>query len=31
VGEELTRKYEEEGKNMGFEAAIEYAQDFNRD
>jgi excinuclease UvrABC nuclease subunit len=31
VGEELTRKYEEEGKNMGFEAAVEYALDFGRD
>jgi len=31
VGEELTRKYEEEGKNMGFEAAIKYALDFDND
>jgi non-specific serine/threonine protein kinase len=31
VGEELTRKYEEEGKNMGFEAAIKYALDFDKD
>jgi serine/threonine protein kinase len=31
VGEELTRKYEEEGKNMGFEAAVEYALDFDKD
>ena len=31
VGEDLTRKYEEEGKNMGFEAAVEYALEFERD
>jgi non-specific serine/threonine protein kinase len=31
VGEELTRKYEEEGKKVGFEAAIEYALDFDKD
>jgi predicted ATPase/predicted Ser/Thr protein kinase len=31
VGEELTRKYGEEGKNMGFEAAVEYALDFDKD
>jgi tetratricopeptide (TPR) repeat protein len=31
VGEELTRKYEEEGRNMGFEAAVEYALDFDKD
>jgi len=31
VGEELTRKYEEEGNNMGFEAAVEYALDFDKD
>ncbi len=31
AGEELTRKYEEEGRNMGFEAAVEYALDFDRD
>jgi predicted ATPase len=31
LGEELTRKYEEEGRNMGFEAAIEHALDFEKD
>ena len=31
LGEELTRRYEEEGKNMGFEAAVEYALDFDKD
>jgi hypothetical protein len=31
VGEELARKYEEEGKSMGFEAAIQYALDFEKD
>jgi hypothetical protein len=31
VGEELTKKYEEEGKNMGFETAVEYAMDFDKD
>jgi translation elongation factor EF-G len=31
VGEELTRRYEEEGKAMGFEKAVEYALDFERD
>jgi len=31
LGEELTLKYEEEGKNMGFEAAVEYALDFDKD
>ena len=31
LGEELTRKYEEEGQNMGFEAAVEYALDFDKD
>ena len=31
VGAELTRKYEEEGKNMVFEAAVEYALDFDKD
>ena len=31
VGEELTRKYEEEGIAMGFDNAVEYALDFNRD
>ena len=31
LGEELTREYEEQGKNMGFEAAVEYALDFEKD
>jgi hypothetical protein len=31
VGEELTRKYEEEGRNMELEAAVEYALDFKKD
>jgi non-specific serine/threonine protein kinase len=31
AGEELTRKYEEEGKNMELEAAVEYALDFDKD
>jgi predicted ATPase len=31
MGEERTREYEEEGKNMGFEATVEYALDFKRD
>jgi len=31
LGEELNRKYEEEGKLMGFNEAIDYAQDFNKD
>ena len=31
LGEEFTREYEEEGRNMGFEAAVEYALDFNKD
>lgn len=31
LGEELAREYEEEGKNMGFEAAVEYALDFKKD
>jgi len=31
LGEERTRKYEEEGKTMGFEAAVEYALDFEKD
>ncbi|HUX95773.1 MAG TPA: AAA family ATPase [Bacteroidales bacterium] len=31
LGEELTRKYEEEGSNIGFDAAIEYALDQGRD
>ncbi len=31
VGEELARKYEEEGIAMGFEKAVEYALDFDKD
>jgi hypothetical protein len=31
MGEELTRKYEIEGNNLGFEAALEYALDFDKD
>jgi predicted ATPase len=31
VGEELTQKYEEEGKYMGFEATVKYALDFDKD
>jgi hypothetical protein len=31
VGAELTKKYEEEGRNMGFEAAVKYALDFDKD
>ena len=31
LGEELTLKYEEEGQNMGFEEAVEYALDFDKD
>ncbi len=31
LGEELTRKYEEEGRNMGFDAAVKYALDFDKD
>ncbi|HER08168.1 MAG TPA: tetratricopeptide repeat protein [Bacteroides sp.] len=31
VGEELTRKYQEEGIAMGFEKAVEYALDFEKD
>ena len=31
VGEEFTRRYEEEGSKMGFEAAVEYALDVDRD
>jgi predicted ATPase len=31
LGEELTGKYEEEGRNMGFEAAVNYALDFDKD
>jgi len=31
LGEELTLKHEEEGRNMGFEAAVAYALDFDKD
>ena len=31
VGNEMTRKYEEEGRKMEFEDAIKYALDFDRD
>ena len=31
VGEELAKKYEEEGIAMGFEKAAEYALDFKKD
>jgi len=31
VGEELARQYEEEGISMGFDKAVEYALDFNKD
>jgi hypothetical protein len=31
LGEELTQKYEDEGKNMGFDAAVKYALDFDKD
>jgi len=31
VGEELTKKYEEEGIAMGFDKAVEYALDFEKD
>ena len=31
VGEELAKKYEEEGRTMGFEKALEYALDFEKD
>jgi hypothetical protein len=31
LGEELTMKYEEEGKAMGFDRAVEYALDFEKD
>jgi len=31
LGEELTQKYEEEGRSMGFEKAVEYALDFEKD
>ena len=31
VGEELAKKYEEEGIAMGFDKAVEYALDFEKD
>jgi len=31
LGEELTHTYEEEGRSMSFEEAVEYALDFDRD
>lgn len=31
VGEELARKYEQEGRAMGFEQAVQYALDFEKD
>ncbi len=31
LGEELTAKYAEAGRKMGFEAAIKYALDFEKD
>lgn len=31
VGEELTKQYQEEGRQMGFEKAVEYALDFDRE
>jgi len=31
LGEELTQKYEEEGRSMNFEEAVDYTLDFNRD
>ena len=31
LGEELTEKYEEEGRSMSFEEALEYALDFEKD
>ena len=31
VGEERARQYEEEGIAMGFEKAVEYAFDFDKD
>ena len=31
LGEERTRKYEQEGRSMVFEAAVEYALDFDKD
>lgn len=31
VGEELSKKYEEEGRTMGFDKAVAYALDFDKD
>jgi tetratricopeptide (TPR) repeat protein len=31
LGDELTQKYEEEGRTMNFEEAVDYTLDFNRD
>jgi hypothetical protein len=31
VGKELAKQYEEEGIAMGFERAVKYALDFNKD
>jgi hypothetical protein len=31
VGEELAKRYEAEGTAMGFEKAVEYALDFEKD
>ena len=31
LGEELTQQYEEEGRSMSFEEAVDYALDFDRD
>jgi hypothetical protein len=31
LGEELTKQYEEEGRSMSFEEAVEYTLDFDKD
>jgi len=31
MGEKLTRKYEEKGRVMSFDQAVEYALDFEKD
>ena len=31
LGEELTRKYEQEGSAMGYEKAVQYAQNYEQD
>lgn len=31
IGEELTKKYEEEGRALSFEQAVDYALDFSKD